>query len=146
MTGKLLKTYQYRNKWINVHPFPLVRVVSITLICAFLKFYAIIPVAIIIITNIIIAFVATWRCGAFFTVLASFCAPFTFNPESPPHRFYLRISLLTTNLILIPCLVFIFFLPSIIPPEILIQTQGFQHLNFNISGKQFLVNDSPFGM
>ena len=137
-----------------VFPHTLVRVVSLTLVCAFLKFYATIPAALIMTTNTIVALVAAqkhkhkydYNYLLYATVLAGLCAPFTLNPRSRSHRLYLRLSLLTTNLILIPCLVFIFFLPSIIPPEMLIQKQGFQHLNFNISGIQFLVNDSTFVM
>ena len=132
-----------------VFPHTLVRVVSFTLVCAFLKFYATIPAALILTTNTITAIVATWRhrdgeSFLYATVLAGLCAPFVLAPRSRSHRLYLRVSLLTTNLILLPSLVFIFFLPSIIPPEILIQTQGFQHLNLNISGEQFLVNESQF--
>ena len=137
-----------------VFPHTLVRVVSLTLVCAFLKFYSTIPAALILTTNTIVARVAARKHKdnnsnnflLYATVLAGLCAPFTVTPRSRSHRLYLRVSLLTTNLILIPCLIFIFFLPSIIPPEILIQKQGFQHLNFNISGIQFLVNDSTFVM
>ena len=142
-----------------VFPHTLVRVVSFTLVCAFLKFYATIPAALILTANTIAAIVTTSRnrnddnikdeerykiVFLYGTVLAGLCAPFTVAPRSSSHRLYLRVSLLTTNLILLPSLVFIFFLPSIIPPEILIQTQGFQHLNLNISGEQFLVNESEF--
>ena len=129
-----------------VFPQTLVRVVGITLVFAFLKFYAAIPVALIMITNTINALIAV-MCYSyddshflFATVLASFFAPLALTPGSRSHRLYLRLSVLTTNLILIACLVFIFHLPDIIPPEILIQTEGFQHLNLNISGTHFQGN------
>ena len=129
---------------VFVFPHTLVRVVSCTLVGAFLKYYATIPAALIMTTNTLVALVAARKHKdnnnflLYATVLAGLCAPFTLVPRSSSHRLYLKLSLLTTNLILIPCLVIVFFLPFIVPPEMLIQKQGFQHLNFNISGIQFL--------
>ena len=129
-------------------PHTLVRVVSFALVLAFLKYFATIPAAVGLITSTIIALVAARYDEdkeyhfLYATVLAGICAPFTFNPRSPSHRLYLKFSMLTTNIYHIICLLVIFFLPNIMSPEILIQIDAFQHLNFNISGVYFEEDNS----
>ena len=138
-------------------PQTVVRVLSFALILAFLKYYATIPAAVCITTSIIIAIVSaekypirinympdgnwpvpeTGNDMLFATVLAGICVPFTSEPRNPSHRLYLKLSMLTTNIYLLICLLVIYFLPHITPPETLIQRKAFQHLNFNISGVYF---------
>ena len=70
---------------VFVFPHTLVRVVSLTLVGAFLKFYATIPAALILTTNTIVARVTAQKHRdnnsnnflLYATVLAGLCAPFT---------------------------------------------------------------------
>ena len=122
---------------VFILPHTMVRVVSYALIAGFFKYYSFIPFAILLITNSIIALVTANQHSddptnglLFVTLLAGLCAPFCLGPKSVSHHSYLRRSLLSTNLLLLACLLFLNFLPSIFNPAVLIKTPGLGHLRF----------------
>ena len=136
---------------VFILPHTLVRVISYSLIAAFLKYYAAIPAAILLITNTILALVsfahAQWAIAhadadddddhptenafyIFVNVFAGLCAPLTVCPPLKEHFRYLRRSLLSTNLLIMTSLLFLKFLPGILPPSVLVKTPGLEHLNF----------------
>ena len=122
---------------VFILPHTMVRVITYSMIAAFLKYYATIPAAIILITNIKIAhgvFAKENHSGTarflFVTLFAGLCAPFVMLPSSEDLLRYMRRSLLWTNLILMGSLLFINFLPGILPPAVLVKTPGLEHLNF----------------
>ena len=136
--------YEKESNWkalasmMFVLPHTLVRVISYSLTAAFLKYYTAIPAATLLITNSIIAlsgFGDDFRYGdappfLFVTLLAGLCAPFSMCPAKKPHLKYMRRSLLSTNLLIMTSLLFLKFLPGILPPSVLVKTPGLEHLNF----------------
>merc|ERR550534_1479137 len=116
----LLKIIQ---SMLFVVPHTAVRVISFSLVAAFFKFYAIVPALVLLVTNTIIARAVAKRNKGdegngylFITLLAGLCAPFCFETHFLSHQRYLRRSLLTTNLLLLIGLLFLFFFPSMVPP------------------------------
>ena len=125
-----------------VAPHTAVRVMSFSLIAAFFKFYAIVPALVLLGTNTIIARAVAKRNKGdegngylFITLLAGLCAPFCFETHFLSHQRYLRRSLLTTNLLLLIGLLFLFFFPSIVPPCFIPQHVYFES---NTTGPQIL--------
>ena len=119
------------------HPYTLVRVVSFSLISAFMGYYAFIPFVILIVINFFIAMGSCYLTDGrgesdllFVTAFSGLCAPFCFLPSSGVHKRYLKRSLLTTNLVILSCLLYIKNLPSNISPADLVQTIGYRHLRF----------------
>jgi len=122
---------------VFILPHTMVRVISYALIAGFLQYYSLIIFAILLITNAIIAVVTARKYSddprnslLFVSLLAGLCTPFCMEPKSFSHHRYLRRSLLSTNLLLLACLLFINFLPSIFHPAALIKTPGLGHLHF----------------
>ena len=121
-------------------PFTLVRVISFSLIAAFMGYYAAIPFGILFVTNSLIACVigekASWyhdekrKDLLLVTAFTGICAPFCFLPNSVLHKRYLKCSLLSTNLVILSCLLYLKNLPSNIPPDDLVETEGYRHLRF----------------
>ena len=122
---------------VFILPHTMVRVVSYALIAGFFKYYSFIPAALILFTNTMIAILTArkhsddpYNSLLFVTLLAGLCTPFCLGPKSVSHHSYLRRSLLSTNLFLLACLLFLFFLPSIFHPAVLVKTPGLGHLRF----------------
>ena len=117
---------------VFIFPHTLVRVVSFSLIAAFMKYYTVTPATILIITNSIIALDVARRntedksnAVLFGTIAAGFCAPFCVEPTYLSHRRYLRRSLLSTNILILISLLFLLCFPFIIPPHLIPP-----HINF----------------
>ena len=98
---------------------------TFSLSAAFLKYYAAIPAAVLIIANTVIALAIAKQnkknddgnAALFVTVAAGLCTPFVISPLFVSHHRYLRRSLLSTNILILVGLIFLLCFPLIIPSD-----------------------------
>ena len=130
---------------VFIFPHTLVRVVSFSLIVAFLKFYSAVPAAILLIANAIIAVVVArvnnqsgfHNEGLLASLLLGLCSPFCLDPASVLQHRYLRRSLLSTNILILSSLLFLRCFPFVLPPH-LISPQ------FNLGSKNVIGNNIEY--
>ena len=123
---------------IFIFPHTLVRVLSFSLIAAFMKYYSAIPAAILLTTNSTIALVTSRMnkdddCDTLYVaVLSGLCVPFVGVPKSVSQQRYMSRSLLSTNILIFIGLIFLLFFPLITPPHLINVSAS------NLTGKNFI--------
>ena len=113
-------------------PHVLWRTTATAFVATFLKFYALIPLAVHVLVCIGITFFLHTRHenqleGSLGGFILSLLTP-TSSGNMSFHQSQLKATMLTSSLILLPCLLFIHYLP-LLPPETVLCTLGLSHLD-----------------
>ena len=114
-------------------PHVIFRTTSTAFVAAFLKWYAIIPLAGYLIVNMVITLVLKKKYDgdmekAFFDYAFSLLTPATGGSTSKHGRSQLKATMLSSTATLLPCLIFIQILP-LLPTEVVSCSLGLHHLD-----------------
>ena len=114
-------------------PHVIFRTTSTAFIAAFLKWYAILPIAVYLIVNMVITLVLKKKYdrdagGSFLDYAFSLFTPAVNGSVSKYGRSQLKGTMLSSTATLLPCLIFIQILP-LLPPEVVSCSLGLHHLD-----------------
>ena len=116
-------------------PHVIFRTASTAFVVAYLKLYAIIPLAVFVITSICIncfVYGKEDRIDGIIWLPLSILTPTVYTPFLKVERRLLKATMLASTLTLLPCLILIRLLP-LLPYQTLVCTFGLSHLNLNLA-------------
>ena len=114
-------------------PHVIFRTTSTAFIAAFLKWYALLPISVYLIVNMVISLVLKKKYDgdadkAFLDYAFSLFTPAVNRSTTKHGRSQLKATMLSSTAILLPCLIFIQILP-LLPPEVVSCSLGLHHLD-----------------